>query len=191
MIYLGGAKKGNEQLEIYYCENVKSYILIVKTLFDIDDDSIVSQEEAKLYLKDHKPINLLEPDANVKTLIEIFEDILTQRYPSPTQIKYLQFYVDNPDDLLTRCVIDCCKNNDCICPLFFTSLGCIEFVSNDIVSEDKIKHKAKPLMEKKVVARLVSYLRQKLELEEFSELLTRIKERMEQDNLLRNIGGYR
>jgi hypothetical protein len=192
MKLLGSSRKGQEQLEIYYFDDaVKDYIVIVKTDLDIEDDSIINQEEARLSLKDHKPINLLEPDANVKILKEIFEDILTQKYPSPTQIKYLQFYVDNPDDLLTRCVINCCKNNDCICPLFFTSLGCIEFITTDIIHNGELKFRAKPLMEKKVVARLVSYLRQKLELEEFSEILARIRERMEQDNILRNIGGYR
>lgn len=190
---LGGAVKGGKQIGIFWEKRplfggdgkYQNYLLIRQETYDLDED-LIDKKETKIEIPVGQ-ISLLRASTDIEKVKQVFEDIMTNKYPSPIQLKYLQFYVDNPDDLLTEAVINVCKRNDCLCPLFFSSLSCVEFVSMNIGD----KFVPKELVNKKCVSRIIAFLRNKMSLEEFSGMLSKMAERMKQDAMLKELSGYR
>lgn len=185
--FLGSARDGNIRANVWLIGGGA-----IKINYEIVDDATGDTDIIGEYIYEvyRTPINLHKDLGRVDDVKEWLEDAITKSYPTPTQLKNLYYFVQNPESLLTKAIINVCKNSDCFCPLVYTALGCLEFVPTDIVSHSGvIIYKSKPFIEKKPVVLALSYIRQELPIEEWSMWMKRIEEKMSQEDIVR--GEYR
>jgi hypothetical protein len=180
--FIGGYIYDLQQIEVYYYDIPQSrYILIKESEIDGIDDSITVKKEYKIKVNE-KPVDFtqLGTDYDVNIVKSWLNDVLTAKYPSPIQIENLIKLSKKPDELLTQALINVCENNHCLCPLYSSSIGCLEFTPFDISPTNPIfnSFKVKPLSQRKCIITALSYLRQHISEEEFANFKNRILEKI-------------
>lgn len=179
--FLGEAELDEFVCQLYYDmshEQGEKGAIIRRDLFKnwfTGEISLIAETIYKVYEYPQNISNVKE--TNKLWLMDILDKILTHQIPTPIQVKYLQNYSKQPNNLLTQSVLNTCENNDCICPLLFSPLACPEFVMDAIIPTYKrfTKKIPKKLSQLKCVQRMISTLRQLTTYEEFLGWLQRLE----------------
>jgi len=123
------------QAGVYYSADEKKIFVVTSQTDGIGGvHSVDGFEEYKLH---RTPINLKEKlsKQDIEFLKNLVEDIITHRYPNPTQIHSLGRLADSPDTVRTQAILKFCEENVCCCPLMFSDLGCVDYLRNDVVPQ--------------------------------------------------------
>lgn len=143
-----------------------------------------------------EPININKLPLNSKEinkLKNILEEIITYKIPRPKQIESLSRLPYVADSIECQALIKFCRKSECLCPLFFSQIGCIELSSTDIVPMMKTAYyfKTTPsLWGRRVYKKIFSTLRQHpsfswAEAKKFIDKLREREEKEEEISLLR------
>lgn len=150
---------------------------VIEFNYKVVVDGDVVEENQQLFESRVSPFNLLNITGNSREasrLRQLIEDIISRKIPTPTQIKYYQEMHEHPNSLIAQLCIRACRNSDCICPLMYSPLGCVEL--NDLpIDGYPEKYSPSPLRSRKIIMRGLSTIRQICSWEEYVRLLTRFQ----------------
>jgi hypothetical protein len=167
----GGARILFEQVGIYTQDKE---LLLIFSIYDPDTDQAKIQRIQSLPLEEN-PTNLLETDMSKEKLKSLLDRILSGKLPTLEQKRNYEILANQPNNVITQAVIRTCMQNTCICPLFYSPLGCVQLSHLEI----------RPTMEgligftpptktgdRKIVSALLTCLAHKMSKWEFLDYLT-------------------
>jgi CxxC motif-containing protein len=177
-------RRGADQAGIYLIHGNPPKLRIEYHKVDIMDPELkiiktVRIEEAEL---NEKPLRLDKVCMEEKPkLMKLFEDVISGKYPRPDQVRNLIALSKDGTSVITEVIMKFCREQVCLCPLWYVG-GCLEFCPYPIQGISYF-YEPVPLHLKKPFQLLFSALRQVSTMDEFREIMDKLKARMEIETL--------
>lgn len=159
------ARVNNNQVKLKYRHKLE----IITSKVDVDDEVVnIKRKALSLF---HKPIRVSKMTKEDVLLIRYLLDCIAKSmYPTVPMIELGYKLTEDVDNPLTQAILRWCKEDNCLCPLFF-SLGCPAFWMERIETErGEIEYNPVSILDKKCIKITLAALRRFLSKEDIDEL---------------------
>jgi len=166
---------------------INNNIIIIDSITDGLGHIVSSKQTAVKTVREPIDINKKLKKGEIREVRRILEEIITCKLPMPEQVESLSRLPSIADSLKGQAILKFCNYHKCLCPLFFSQLGCVDLAENDIIptsltSKIRYFHKRAPLLrERRVYQKLFSVLRQYQSWTEVKKMMDKLREREKLD----------
>lgn len=175
---LASVRLGHEQVSNFYHEGKNVFSVIEGSVDEVEEEyeGVVKAQWSEL---DKRPFRLDMSElssSQIDMAVELLEDIVTEAYPEPQQIRNMIELAEDASSLKTQVMRKTCDNLVCICPLAWSPVGCLNCLDFEMIDNgngyDVKGVRNENIHSKKVVRMLSSSLRQRMSIDELRRKLS-------------------